>query len=175
MRSKRIKTRFDQRLIGRTSAREWNESTICRTWLAFRFNFLGNEQSEQSVKGKNFYSSSSSPRIHIFNRPLTPLFAVLSSRTDNDVSLFLKCVLSVASRLSSPLPRKIVLYYTKYSFLRIFITPMSSFRVEFISNFTLIPQVENRCTQFKSDVSGAISFSGRKYTARVNAFNNSLD
>lgn len=97
-----------------------------------------------------------------------------SSRTDNDVSLFLKCVLSVASRFSSP-PRKIVLYYTKYSFLRIFITPMSSFRVEFISNFTLIPQVENRCTQFKSDVSGAISFSGRKYTARVNAFNNSLD
>lgn len=46
---------------------------------------------------------------------------------------------------------------------------------EFISNFTLIPQVENRCTQFKSDVSGAISFSGRKYTARINAFNNSLD
>lgn len=102
VRWKRIKTRFDQRLIGRTSAREWNESTICRTWLAFRFNFLGNEQSEQSVKGNNFYSSSSSPRIHIFNRPLTPLFAVLSSRTDNDVSLFLKCVLSVASRLSSP-------------------------------------------------------------------------
>lgn len=112
MRSKRIKTRFDQRLIGRTSAREWNESTICRTWLAFRFNFLGNEQSEQSVKGKNFYSSSSSPRIHIFNRPLTPLFAVLSSRTDNDVSLFLKCVLSVASRLSSPPLKKnrLILY-----------------------------------------------------------------
>lgn len=106
MRWKRIKTRFDQRLIGRTSAREWNESTICRTWLAFRFNFLGNEQSEQSVKGKNFYSSSSSPRIHIFNRLLTPLFAVLSSRTDNDVSLFLKCVLSVASRFSSPPPKK---------------------------------------------------------------------
>lgn len=88
MRWKRIKTRFDQRLIGRTSAREWNESTICRTWLAFRFNFLGNEQSEQSVKGKNFYSSSSSPRSHFQSTPHTTLRSTLFSHRQRCVTVF---------------------------------------------------------------------------------------
>lgn len=102
MRSKRIKTRFDQRLIGRTSGTSQRS-----VGLGSLFDSIFLEtNSEQIVKAKKFYSSSSSPRIHIFNRSLTPLFAVLSSRTDNDVSLFLKCVLFVASRLSSPPPKK---------------------------------------------------------------------
>ena len=96
-RSKRInKTRLDQRLIGRTSVREWNESTIYRTWLAFRFNFLGNEASKE----KKFILILLLLLLLVFTFSIDPSYHF--SRTDNDVSLFLKCILSIASRPSSP-------------------------------------------------------------------------
>lgn len=102
---------------------------------------------KRSVKGKNFILLLL--LLLVFTFSIDPSYH--SSRTDNDVSLFLKCVLSVASRPFPPSPRKIALCCTKYSFLRIFMLILlrrcCRISFEFISNFTLIPQVENRCTQ----------------------------
>lgn len=176
MRSKRIKTRFDQRLIGRTSARRVERVNDLSDLARFSIQFSWKRTKWTKCQRKKFLFFFFFPSYsHFQSTPHTTLRSTLFSHRQRCVTVFEMRSIRRKSPLLPPLPRKIVLCYTKYSFLRIFITPMSSFRVEFISNFTLIPQVENRCTQFKSDVSGAISFSGRKYTARVNAFNNSLD
>lgn len=129
VRSKRInKTRFGQRLIGRTSVREWNESTIYGLGSLFDSIFL-----ETKRQRKNFYSSSSSSsRIHIFNRPLIPLF----SHRQRCVIVFEMRSIRRQSPIP-PLPKKnrLVLYQI-FIFAHLYahlITPMLSnfFRIYF--------------------------------------------
>lgn len=108
---------------------------------------------KRSVKGKNFILLLL--LLLVFTFSIDPSYHF--SRTDNDVSLFLKCILSIASRPSSPRNDSIPppqekspcavpnihfcasLCASYYADVRI--------PFEFISNFTLIPQVENRCMQ----------------------------